>query len=146
MQSELLNLGGLVSAALFSGAAVYIFVAEHPARMSLQEGQSLRQFANSYPRATKMQGGLAIAGGLFGALGWLAGAGNLTLLAATVLLLNWPYTIVAIMPTNRVLVAANAKNRPEGSGELLKKWEKLHRLRIFLGALATVLFAIETLT
>ena len=45
----------VLSAALFAGAALYITVAEHPARMGLETRMAVLQWAPSYKRATWMQ-------------------------------------------------------------------------------------------
>ena len=55
-------------AALFTGAAIYINLVEHPARMSLGTATALAEWKPSYRRATLMQAPLAIAG-LAAALG-----------------------------------------------------------------------------
>src|SRR5215510_8703560 len=87
-------------AALFAGAAFYINVAEHPARMGLETRIAALQRATSYKRATWMQAPLAIVSfvcGLavwrqLGHLGWLVAA----LLVGAVV----PFTLIIIMPTN----------------------------------------------
>ena len=50
------------SAGLFAGAAIYISVVEHPARVSCGAELALREFAPSYHRATVMQASLAVTG------------------------------------------------------------------------------------
>jgi len=61
--------------ALFAGAAVYINVVEHPARMSCGIETAARQWVPSYRRATWMQAPLAVVGCLAAVASWLAGAG-----------------------------------------------------------------------
>jgi hypothetical protein len=48
--------------ALFAGAALYINVAEHPARMLGDARFALKQWAECYKRATLMQAPLALVG------------------------------------------------------------------------------------
>ncbi len=49
-------------AAIFTGAAIYINLVEHPARMSLGTAVALAERKPSYRRATLMQAPLAIVG------------------------------------------------------------------------------------
>jgi len=50
----------VLAATLFAGAALYINVAEHPARMSLKTKSAAAEWAPSYRRATWMQAPLAL--------------------------------------------------------------------------------------
>ncbi|HWT13220.1 MAG TPA: DUF1772 domain-containing protein [Allosphingosinicella sp.] len=124
----------LVAAALFAGAALYISLAEHPARMRLGDEAALGQWKPSYARAVPMQAGLALISLLLGLWAWWK-IGDDWLLAASLLIgAVLPLTLVAIMPTNRRLQAAAAG--PE-SRALLDRWGRLHWLRTLL-ALAAV--------
>jgi len=48
-----------LSAGLFAGAAIYINLVEHPARMECGNELAIREFAPSYHRATVVQVSLA---------------------------------------------------------------------------------------
>jgi hypothetical protein len=130
----------LVIASLFTGAAIYINVAEQPARLLLEDRALLAEWKPAYKRGFAMQASLALMGFALGALAsflqskwqWLAGA--------LILLANWPFTLIAIMPTNKRLLATEPQNAGPGSRELIEKWGKLHAVRSALGATATVLF------
>src|SRR5438067_5034117 len=128
-----------LSAALFAGAAIYINVAEHPARMSIDTRSAALQWAPSYQRATLMQAPLAIVSFVAGMGVWLLGGGVLWLLAALFIGAVVAITFVVIMPTNRQLLAGG---RDLGSGEtreLLDRWGKLHAIRSAASGVATLL-------
>ena len=72
---------------LFAGAALYINLVEHPARMSCGVEIALREFAPSYKRAAVMQASLAVLGGAAGVLTW-ALVGGLGYLVGALLLLG----------------------------------------------------------
>jgi hypothetical protein len=91
----------LICAALFTGAAAYITLVEHPARLELAHGPLLAQWKPSYDRALPIQSGLAIARGIAGMGGWHLSGNLLWVSGNLVLPANWPFTLLAIMPTNK---------------------------------------------
>ena len=136
-----LSIAALVFATLFAGAALYISLVEQPARLGLADGPLLAQWQPSYKRALPIQPGLAVAGGVAGLIvGYLSAdwrwfAGSILLLA------NWPFTLLVIMPVNKRLMAMQEPEAGAGSRAMLVQWGKLHNVRSALGAATTMFFA-----
>ena len=135
----------LVLAAAFTGAAFYINFAEHPARMRLGEAGMLIHWKPAYERGYAMQLSLVVAGSLCGLAQWWLGGGSLWLLGALLLAANAPYTIFAIMPTNRVLMATPPAGAGRQTRRLMQRWAALHAGRTLLGLAATLAFLAASL-
>jgi len=139
---EWLQLSALVSAGLFAGAALYINVAEHPARMRLDAAAALRQWAPSYRRATWMQAPLALVSCACGVAVWIADAQATWLIAAVSIGAVVPFTFLAIMPTNHRLLAADLDPGSAECRALLAKWGVLHAVRTALSLVATLTYGV----
>jgi hypothetical protein len=130
----------LTVAALFTGAAFYVNFAEQPARLTLDDRALLAQWKPAYKRGTMMQASLAIIGFVLGALAWWQAGRVVFLIGALLMLANWPWTLFAILPTNKILMATEPNDAGLATRALLMKWNSLHAVRTVLGALATAAF------
>jgi hypothetical protein len=130
----------VLAATFFAGAAVYINLVEHPARLSVSTELAAMQWAPSYKLATVMQASLAITATLAGLLAWILGAGPLWLLGALLIFAVVPVTFVIIMPTNKLLLAPGRDLSSNETRALLIKWGRLHAIRSMLGLAASIVF------
>ena len=136
----------LTAAALFTGAAFYVNFVEQPARLTLDDRALLAQWKPAYKRGTMMQATLAIIGFALGALAYWQTGRLAFLIGALLMLANWPWTLFAIMPTNKILMATDLADAGPATRALLVKWNGLHAVRTALGALATAIFIVALVT
>lgn len=130
----------LIVSAVFTGAAMYVSVVEQPARLILDDRALLTEWKPSYKRGFAMQAPLAVIGFALGLITWWQTGERLWLLGAIVLVANWPYTLLAIMPTNQKLMDMNPAEAGSEVRNLIERWATLHAGRTALGALATLIF------
>jgi hypothetical protein len=131
----------LVTASIFFGAAVYINIAEHPARLGLSDAAALAEWRPAYRRGLAMQAPIAVVSALLGAAAWWTTGDPLWALGAVIMLANWPYTLVAIMPTNHLL-EATASGGDRDTRERLTRWGHLHAVRSALSGIATLIYLV----
>ena len=136
----LLELIATLCAGLFAGAALYVNLVEHPARLETGTAPALRQWRPSYRRATVMQASLAVAGLLAAVAAWLQGRGALVLIAGLLLGSVVPFTLIVIFPTNRQLSESGLDEASPRAATLLGRWNRLHAVRSAAALVAFVVF------
>lgn len=131
-----------IAAGLFAGAAIYINVVEHPARLECGVSLAATVFGPSYRRAAVMQALLALTGSMAGVLAWLV-SNEVEWLAGTALLFFVvPFTLVVVKGTNKRLLDPDLdRNSPEAR-DLLLRWGRLHTVRSVAGGAGFLVFAL----
>lgn len=122
---------------VFAGAALYINLVEHPARMSCSTELAATVWAPSYQRATMMQAPLAVIGGLAGLVTWWLDRSWPWLIAATLILAVVPFTLIVIMRTNQQLLAPDRDLGSLETRALLTRWAQLHAVRTVMSLIAS---------
>jgi Domain of unknown function (DUF1772) len=128
---------------LFAGAAIYISLVEHPARMACDTKTAATVWTPSYKRATVMQAPLAALSFLFGVGAWLFGGGILWLMGAVLIGLVIPFTFIGVMPTNHQLLAPGRDLSSTETRSLLDKWGRLHAVRSALSFLGAIVYLVS---
>jgi len=130
----------LIVAALFAGAAIYVNVAEQPARLGLEDRSLLVQME------ARLQARLYHAS--------IAGHRRVSFGHADVVadqqlgMASWcrrhrrqlAYTLLIMAPTNNKLMGTDLARSGPTSRALLEKWGSLHAIRTVLGFASTPIF------
>src|SRR3979409_918500 len=120
------GLVALVAAAIFTGAALYVNVAEQPARLSLDDRALLVEWKPSYKRGAAMQAPLALVGFALGAIAWWQASHPGFLIGAIAMIAPWPWTLIGIKPVNDALLATEPDQAGPQTRALIVKWGGLH--------------------
>lgn len=131
-----IGLLALMAAAIFFGAAIYVNVAEQPARLALDDRALLSEWKPSYKRGAAMQAPLALIGFALGMIAWWQSSHPGFLIGAIAMVAPWPWTLFGIKPTNDALLATDPERAGPASRALIVKWGALHAVRTAMAALA----------
>ena len=130
----------LTTAALFAGAALYVNVAEQPARLALDDRALLAEWKPSYAYGKLMQASLALLSTILGLLAAYLTGRWIWALGAALILSPWPWTLLVIMPVNKVLEATPPEAANAATRALIVKWGTLHAMRSALGCAAVLVY------
>ncbi|HET6176256.1 MAG TPA: DUF1772 domain-containing protein [Candidatus Sulfotelmatobacter sp.] len=137
---QIAELIAVLSCSLFTGAAVYVSLVEHPARMQCGVEIAATVFRPSYRRATIMQATSAALCLLSSITAWIAGSTFWWVVAGALLGSVMPFTLIAILPTNKQLLSPTPDRRSVQTERLLARWGALHAVRSIISAMALLLF------
>ena len=138
----LLELIALLCTGLFAGAAVYVTLVEHPARLECGPTVALAEFRPSYRRAAAMQASLAAVGSLTALAAWALGRSLPVLVAGLLLGAVIPFTLLVVLPTNKRLLDPALDPHSTEAASLLARWGRLHAVRSVASAVAFVILAL----
>jgi len=140
MMRQITEFVAVLSCGLFTGAAVYVNLVEHPVRMKCGVELAATEFPPSYRRGTILQVTLAAVCLLSSIAAWLAGATLWWLVAGVLQVSVIPFTLIVILPTHKRLLSPTLDRRSAQTERLLARWGRLHAVRTVLSALALFLF------
>jgi hypothetical protein len=139
----ILELVALLCTGLFAGAAIYVSLVEHPARLECGPALAIAQFGPSYRRGAVMQASLAVVGCLAAVAGWTQGSATSVLIAGLLLGAAVPFTLIAILPTNKRLLDAGLDRGSPEAAALLARWGRLHAVRSVVSGVAFLLLGLH---
>ena len=143
--AEAFQAAAIISGALFAGAALYINLVEHPARMQCGTELAATVFGPSYHRASMMQVSLALLAAILAVGSWWFDHSMLWITGALLIFAVIPYTLIAILPTNKQLLRPGRDRKSKDTHQLLVRWGHLHAVRTVASLTATIIFLISAL-
>ena len=139
----ILELVALLCTGLFAGAAIYVSLVEHPARLECGPALAIAEFGPSYRRGAVMQASLAVVGCLAAVAGWTQGSATSVLIAGLLLGAAVPFTLIVILPTNKRLLDARLDRSSPEAAALLARWGRLHAVRSVVSGVAFLLLGLH---
>ena len=136
MIARLLPAIALALAAVFFGIALYINLAEQPARLALADLPLLEQWKVSFGVGFALQGSLTIAAGLAGLGAWWVQRDWRWIAGGLLMFANWPWTWIMIAPINTALLATTADAAGPASRALIEQWGLVHSGRTAISFVA----------
>jgi anthrone oxygenase-like protein len=132
----------ILCAGLFAGAALYVTVVEHPARMECGSLLAATEFGPSYRRGAAMQAPLAAVGSIASIAVGCSGGSGLWVIAGFTLMAVIPLTLLVIARTNKKLLDPTLDRTSEVARTFLVRWGQLHAIRTVLSLASFLLMMV----
>jgi hypothetical protein len=139
----ILELIATLCTGLFAGAAIYISLVEHPARLQCGLALAVAEFGPSYRRAAVMQASLVVVGCIAAVAARALGSAVVVLIAGLLLGAVVPFTLIVILPTNKRLLDPTLDPGSAEAARLLARWGRLHALRSLASGIAFLLLGLH---
>lgn len=123
----------LATASAFAGAALYVSIVEQPARLGLDDKTLLAEWKLNFARGFTMPAILVVVSALLGLRAADQASDWHWIIGAVLILLNLPFTLLGIMPTNIKLNSIAPDAAGPTSRALIEAWGRLHAIRTCLG-------------
>ena len=140
MMKRYLPVLSVALAAIFFGIALYITIAEQPARLALADAPSLAEWKVSFEVGFMVQGTLTVLAGICGIAAWWFVRDWRFIAGGLFMLANLPWTLAMIAPVNNLLTGTGADAASAASRALIEQWGQLHSVRTGFALIATMLF------
>ena len=130
----------LLTASFFFSDCLYISLIEHPARMLCTPEVALKQWQQSYPRAAILQVIFLFIGTISALISYFLIHDIAWLIGGAFLFINFPFTFVFLMPTNKKLLRTSDEKLAK---ILLETWGKGHFIRTIFSFCGVLIMAWE---
>jgi len=131
-----------LSTGLFAGAAFYISVVEHPARIQCGVDLALQVFRSSYRKGAPFMGSLLLTGLASVIASWLSTSNAWWVIGGVPLLFSLSFTIIFVLPISKKLLDPSLSADHNLASKLLRRWAALHWLRSLMGLTSFLTFLI----
>jgi uncharacterized membrane protein len=101
---------------------------------------ALTEWRPSYKRGTALQAPLATIGSILGFISWWLEKDSAWLIGGFCLFVLIPFTLIVILPTNKILEDDKLDSSSAHAEQLLRRWGRLHAVRTGVSLLAFVIF------
>lgn len=129
----------LTVAAAFSGAALYVNLAEQPARLALDDAAMLDEWTPSDRRGAALLAALALISAVLGLLAYFETQDVRWAIGALLILLSWPYAFFAMAPLNNQILTLAPRDLGAVRA-LVRQWGLLEYGQTGLGVVACAVF------
>ena len=122
-----------IAAGLWAGISLYIAIVEHPSALRVGVQFATEYFRTMSKRTAPLMMILAAIGGVAAIYTWIQGADRLWLIGGSLLLIQFPFTAIFIVPTNIRLLKVDAAESNELAAALHARLSLLDSIRSILG-------------